>query len=361
MMKKTNKLLTLMLASTMLFAACDNNNAKSEEAATNTQVEEKTNDKATDNAKADDASQKLDANTVAMVNGEAISKDDYKKEIDFYGSYLASQENLKASVVQIMIQDRLIAEDLKKNNIKITDQEVSDAFMQAVTAAGGQEQFDKLLDDYNFDVDMYRENIKKNLMYQKHKEWFDETHKVTDEEINEYFEENKDQFQRVDASHILVEDEATAKEVKEKLDNGEDWDKLAAEYSKDTMNANDGGNLGEFAQGDMVKEFNDAAFSMKAGEISEPIKTQFGYHIIKLNKVLDNVEDSKELITNTLMEQKYADYFKELNENADIVSEFSDKAETETIIETEDTNADENKEETESTEVDEDADEDAGN
>lgn len=89
--------------------------------------------------------------------------------------------------------------------------------------------------------------------------------------------------EEVKAAHILVDDEATAKEIIKKLADGGKFADLAKEYSKDKSNAENGGDLGYFAEGDMVKEFGDAAFAMKVGEFSkEPIKTQFGYHIISL-------------------------------------------------------------------------------
>lgn len=89
--------------------------------------------------------------------------------------------------------------------------------------------------------------------------------------------------QEVKASHILVEDEAKAKEIIGKLDAGAKFADLAKEYSKDKSNASNGGDLGYFAEGDMVKEFSDAAFALKAGEYTKsPVKTQFGYHIIML-------------------------------------------------------------------------------
>ena len=342
-MKK--KLLTVMLASTMVLAACGN---QANDGKNDTKVEEKA------------AAKELGKDAIAIVNGEKISKEDYKKEMSFYGAMLASRQNLKNSIVQMMVQDKLISDDMKANKIEIADKDVNDAFLNSVKQFGGQEQFDKMLDDYNMDVEKFKETVRKDLMYQKHKEWFTKEHPVTDEEIKEYFEDNKDQFAKRDASHILVEDEKTAKEIKEKLDKGEDFAELAKEYSKDSANAENGGNLGTFSKGQMVKEFEDAVFNLKEGEISEPVKTQFGYHIIKLNKVADSIDDNKEAITNALTDKKYADYIKELNEKANVVTESTatenkdndSEEEKETEEKTEDTEEVKDKENTEENEED---------
>ncbi|NLV76861.1 MAG: peptidylprolyl isomerase [Tissierellia bacterium] len=108
---------------------------------------------------------------------------------------------------------------------------------------------------------------------------------VTEEEINSFYDENKHFFQRPEvarASHILVDDEEKANEILDEINDGLSFEDAASKYSNCPSKAN-GGDLGEFSRGKMVPEFEEVAFSMEEGSISEPVKTQFGYHIIKLN------------------------------------------------------------------------------
>lgn len=85
----------------------------------------------------------------------------------------------------------------------------------------------------------------------------------------------------VKASHILVDTKVQADIIKSKLDNGESFEKLASEYSKCPSGKN-GGDLGYFGRGQMVREFEYAAFSLPVGQVSDPVHTQFGWHIIKV-------------------------------------------------------------------------------
>lgn len=110
--------------------------------------------------------------------------------------------------------------------------------------------------------------------------------KVTDEDVKEYYDSHKDHFktkEEILASHILVEDEDRANEIRKEILDGKAFEESAIENSTCPSGKN-GGSLGRFGRGQMVSEFENAAFDLDINEISEPVKTQFGYHIIKVNE-----------------------------------------------------------------------------
>ena len=86
---------------------------------------------------------------------------------------------------------------------------------------------------------------------------------------------------KIKCSHILVEKQSVAIEILDKIKNGEKFGKMARQFSTDSGSAKRDGNLGYFSRGMMVKPFEEVAFKLEIGQVSEPVKTQFGYHIIK--------------------------------------------------------------------------------
>jgi foldase protein PrsA len=134
--------------------------------------------------------------------------------------------------------------------------------------------------------------------------------------MKEYFEANKEDFnieEQVKARHILTETEEKAIEAKEKLNAGEDFAKVAKEYSIDDGTKEKGGDLGFVKRGRTVKEFEEAVFSMGIGTISDPVKTTYGYHIIKVEEKQEareaTYENSKDQVRDILVDEKLPDEF----------------------------------------------------
>ncbi|QQY80872.1 peptidylprolyl isomerase [Keratinibaculum paraultunense] len=143
--------------------------------------------------------------------------------------------------------------------------------------------------------------------------------------MEKFYNENKHFFQRPEmarASHILVDDEEKANEVLDEIDNGTSFEDAASKYSNCPSKAN-GGDLGKFSRGKMVPEFEEVAFSMEEGEISKPVKTQFGYHLIKLDykkePSISPLDEVKGQINQQLIlmkqQQLYLDKAEELKKN----------------------------------------------
>lgn len=135
--------------------------------------------------------------------------------------------------------------------------------------------------------------------------------KVTEAEAKKFYDERATQMateEEVSASHILVKDQAKAEDVAKKLIAGGDFAALAKEHSEDPGSKDKGGALGFFGRGQMVKEFELVAFTMQKGETSQPVKTQFGYHIIRLDdrrkKEPPKFDDVKSEIMSRMGQQK---------------------------------------------------------
>ncbi len=138
------------------------------------------------------------------------------------------------------------------------------------------------------DVKKRIEDFKKRLLWAEYVRDLSQMNtnvNVSDDVLKKYYEEHIKDYtepEKVHAKHILVKTKEDAEKVLAELKKGTKWDDVARKYSIDKSNASKGGDLGTFTRGRMVKPFEDAVFSMKPGEISGPVKTKYGYHIIKL-------------------------------------------------------------------------------
>jgi foldase protein PrsA len=190
-----------------------------------------------------------------------------------YGDITKDQfyEEIKGLAGNALLEQVLI-EQILENNYKVTDEEVDEQFKSVKEQYG--DSFESVLAANGLSEQAFKDNVRFSLLQEKATKDVE----VTDEEIKNYYEQAK---YELNARHILVADEATAKEVEDKLKNGGDFAKLAEEYSQDGSAAN-GGELGWFTVGSMVPEFNDAAYALELNKVSEPVQSEFGYHIIQV-------------------------------------------------------------------------------
>lgn len=196
---------------------------------------------------------------LAEVNGKKITGVDYNLFIDSLNPQLKQYfggEEMNKEVVNELVYQTLLYEDAMEKGM-----DKDDEFTQV--------------------LEKTKESMLKTYALGK----LLATVSVTDDEIKKFYEDNKDLFKEnesANASHILVAEEDKANEIYEKVKNGEDFASLAKEFST-CPSKEKGGELGTFTRGQMVKKFEDAVFNNEVATITEPVKTQFGYHIIKIN------------------------------------------------------------------------------
>lgn len=172
---------------------------------------------------------------------------------------------------------QLTFEKILGDKYKVTDEQVDSEFKKYKSQYG--DQFDAVLAQSGLTEETFKSQLKYNMLVQKATEANTDT---SDKALKEYY---KTWQPDITVSHILVADEAKAKEVEQKLKDGEKFADLAKEYSTDTATKDNGGKLAPFGPGKMDPAFEKAAYALKnKGDISDPVKTQYGYHIIQMDE-----------------------------------------------------------------------------
>lgn len=226
-------------------------------------------------------------------------------------------ELLRENILDSLISNQVILNAAEEEDFGDIDTLV-DEQINMEKEMSGEEGFQSNLDYMGATEEEYKELIKDNIIVNEYRNKRMESYEVTDEEIQNFYEENQDSMLQAEARHILVETEEEANNVLERLENGEDFGELATELSIDPGSAAQGGSLGYFGQGMMVPEFDEYVFSSEVGEVSEPVETIHGFHIIEVTDVRDSMEDFREDITYAIQSEKFIEEVEELEAEADI-------------------------------------------
>ena len=302
------------------------------------------------------SSKKNNSDIVAKVNENNITIEDFKvtlalNKIDLeskYGSTVWETEvengvkfkdTFKNRVLKGMIDVEAVCEEAKKDGLTPSEEEIDKAFDELNKNLYANENYKKILEDLKISDTCIKSQVEKTLTIQKYTENFDKNLKISDEEMKKYYEEHKADYYKdeVKASHILIStvddngkelSEAKKKEAKKKAEevlkkakSGEEFSELAKEYSDDSGSAANGGDLGYFTKGQMVQPFEEAAFSLKSGEISGLVESEYGYHIIKVYDKIDKqltFDEVKDEIKKTLTEDKYMESIEAITKKAKV-------------------------------------------
>lgn len=222
---------------------------------------------------------------------------------------------LRTQAINLLVEEKMMLKKAEELGLTPTQEEVDAEVQKYIESLkenlGGEEGFNTALEQAGMTLDEYTskltESMKNQLASQKVTEDLFKDVNITDDDIQTYYDENKDSFAEANVSHILIKDEAKAKEIRERAVNGEDFAALAKEFSEDTGTKENGGNLGvtPYNTTQYVQEFTDAFKKLKDGEISELVQSNYGYHIIKVTDVKQKtLDEAKDSIKTTLENQK---------------------------------------------------------
>jgi peptidyl-prolyl cis-trans isomerase C len=226
----------------------------------------------------------MEKKVLAIVNGNEITEKDIKRSLLRFPE--ETQEHYKTEEGKKQFLDQVVNFELIYNYAVDNDMEKDPEYIEQM----------KLIEK---DV-LIQIGVKKIMA----------NIEITEEEIQKYYENNSKMFtseETASAKHILVDTIEEMQEIKAEITNGLSFENAAKKYSK-CPSAAQGGSLGSFTRGKMVPEFEEAAFKLQVGEISEPVKTQFGYHLIQLDEKnsenMKSLEESRDMIGKNISHQK---------------------------------------------------------
>lgn len=275
---------------------------------------------------------------IATVNDYKITQQEYLAELKRVMQQLKLEqatEDAKQRALEQLIDGILLLDEAKRSDLEIDKEQLENNVLDYMLNFESEEDFKQTLEDNNIDMNTFREQTRNKLLIKKFIEnKFPPNDDIPQKKLKEVYLENKDAFRTqtmVKASHILIKKEGPQsleriKNIKNSITNKEDFQAQAAKCSECPSCCNQG-DLGYFSRGKMVPKFEETAFSMEVDEISEPVETEFGYHIImvtdkkesktaKFDEVKDALENRLKQIDSEL---KLIRHLKKLRVNSEIV------------------------------------------
>ncbi len=287
---------------------------------------------------------------VAIVNGEKIPQERLDQKLSLIKKRAASSgqqldesrlESIKEDMVNNMVEKELLYQKSQEIGIEVEPAAIDSQMQQFKQQFPDENQYKQQLSALGYTEELLRSEIETNMAIQKLIEQeIASDIEITDEELNAYYENNPDQFEtpeQVKARHILIKTDAEAdeaekqaarkkiKELEKRIEEGEKFSEVAKEESE-CPSSERGGDLGYFSKGQMVKPFEEAAFSLAVGNVSDVVETRFGYHLIKAEdkktaskKTFDEVKDQiKQQLEQQKVKEQLPSYVENLKEAGDV-------------------------------------------
>ena len=279
---------------------------------------------------------------LAVVEGEKITEDDYLLELKLNHPDEILEAEVNSEILENLIMRKLILQQAEKKGITVLEEEVNRFLSDTLTRENiDEERFNVLLSSTGLSLKDAMKSFKETLLINKLLKQELSVASISEDELKQFFDEGKDKIIQVHARHVLVchteskslkcesgrsKEEALkrANEVYDKLTKeNANFEIIAASMSDEPQSDVTGGDLGFFSKGQMVKEFEDVAFSLNEGEISKPFESPFGYHVVELLERKDSFEEFKESIRvffeYQAKQQAFEEYVQSLSQKSKIV------------------------------------------
>jgi parvulin-like peptidyl-prolyl isomerase len=239
----------------------------------------------------------VSSNDVAVVGNDSITRAQFAVLLNQAKKSYQSQkrafpkpgtpeyEQLKQQAMQYLVQRAEFAQKAKDLDVEVTDKQVADRLAQVKKQyfGGNDKRYQAQLKTQGLTEQQVREDIKAQLLSEAIFKKVSSDVKISDADLNAYYKQHKSQYSQPEqrqVAHILVKNKALADKLYSQIKGGADFSKLAKQYSQDPGSKAQGGKL-TVSKGQTVAPFDQTAFLMRTGQVSHPVKTEFGYHIIK--------------------------------------------------------------------------------